>query len=265
MNSAQPPRKPLSGQVVMVTRAAESSAGLRRMLEAAGASVVELPMVMIIPVSGNDAVPVAAAAHEFARGQYDAAVFTSRNSVVHFSEHLRRAAEAQPPDYVTPCFAIGPATAQALIEFDITTRPIITAEAVSESLLETIRGHLGTEPAGRRLLFPRAREGRDCIIEGLRTAGVRVEVVTVYETRPVTEGTALPEGRLDWVTFTSPSTVRAFETRFGRPRCAVACIGPVTSDAARRVGFDVSCEAIEHTARGLVDAIIMTASRTTSS
>jgi uroporphyrinogen-III synthase len=69
---------------------------------------------------------------------------------------------------------------------------------------------------------------------------------------------------VDWLTFTSPSTVRNFITLTrraglnpfqlaGSPR--VACIGPVTAEAARELGFRVDAVAEPHTAEGLLAAI----------
>ncbi len=61
----------------------------------------------------------------------------------------------------------------------------------------------------------------------------------------------------DVITFTSPSTVTYYVdlARRRRPPPVVACIGPVTADAARRAGFQVDVVAVEHSAEGLVTAL----------
>ena len=64
--------------------------------------------------------------------------------------------------------------------------------------------------------------------------------------------------RIDAVTFTSPSAVRAFATIFGEDQAAdllahtvVASIGPVTSQAARRLGLHVAVEPAVHSGAGI--------------
>ena len=89
-----------------------------------------------------------------------------------------------------------------------------------------------------------------------------VEDVVAYRTRPVGEllsGAALDEAAAaDVITFTSPSTVRAYLDAAGeRPvPPVVACIGPVTAEAARRAGLEVTVVAPEHGAEGLVRAVL---------
>jgi uroporphyrinogen III methyltransferase/synthase len=67
--------------------------------------------------------------------------------------------------------------------------------------------------------------------------------------------------RADVLTFTSPSTVREVAAALGEHADAVAegftvaCIGPVTADAARALGWPVHVVATEYTARGLIDAL----------
>jgi uroporphyrinogen-III synthase len=89
-----------------------------------------------------------------------------------------------------------------------------------------------------------------------------VEAVVAYRTLAV--GNRLPEAALDEaagadvVTFTSPSTVRAYLDAAGDRRVppVVACIGPVTAEAARRAGLRVTVVADEQGAAGLVRAVL---------
>jgi uroporphyrinogen-III synthase len=62
----------------------------------------------------------------------------------------------------------------------------------------------------------------------------------------------------DVITFTSPSTVDFFlALSGGRTPPVIACIGPVTAEAARKAGLVVDVMATEHTAAGLVEALIV--------
>jgi uroporphyrinogen III methyltransferase/synthase len=64
--------------------------------------------------------------------------------------------------------------------------------------------------------------------------------------------------RVDWIMFTSSSTVKNFLALAGPHRLRnvkIASIGPVTSATAHMHGLDVAVEAQQHTMDGLIDAM----------
>ena len=72
---------------------------------------------------------------------------------------------------------------------------------------------------------------------------------------------ALEADEIDWLTFTSSSTVGNFIGAVGKDRvCAsrarIASIGPTTSATLREAGLEPTVEADPHTIPGLVDAIV---------
>jgi uroporphyrinogen-III synthase len=89
-----------------------------------------------------------------------------------------------------------------------------------------------------------------------------VQPVPVYRTVPVQTDLSdlandITLGRIDAVTFTSSSTVRAFVDLVGRPaalsgRFVAATIGPVTAGTARELGLREIIEAEPHTVPGLI-------------
>jgi uroporphyrinogen III methyltransferase / synthase len=240
--------EPLLGRRVLVTRAAHQSGELSTKLRQRGAEVIELPLIDIVPVAGAELEELDRALKGLVSGAYEAVLFGSSNAV---QIALARMNGGRPPSR-TRVFAIGRATAQALAKAGIAAE--IADEAVSEGLLAKVLGRLDVR--GTRLLYPRAREGRDVAIEGLRAAGAAVEVVVAYETRTVEEGGALPAA-LDWITFASPSAVRAFAGRFGtKVNARIACIGPISAEAAAECGFSVAVTAEEYSADGLVTALV---------
>jgi uroporphyrinogen III methyltransferase/synthase len=99
------------------------------------------------------------------------------------------------------------------------------------------------------------------IPEWLRERGAEVDVVALYETvreDPGPEAVEAAQGA-DYVTFTSSSTVRNLIETLGErfPRDArVVSIGPVTTEAAREAGLEVSVEAERHDIGGLVEALL---------
>ncbi len=123
---------------------------------------------------------------------------------------------------------------------------------------------------GVRVLLPRADIGREVIGDQLRETGAHVTEVIAYRTiledaqregDPDIYGMLL-EGKIDVATFTSPSAIRNFAKIHGADQVAdllknavVATIGPVTADAARQLGIQVTIQPKTYTIPALVDAI----------
>nr|MDQ3915585.1 uroporphyrinogen-III synthase [Actinomycetota bacterium] len=113
-----------------------------------------------------------------------------------------------------------------------------------------------------RVLLPRVEGAPGDLVDALSAAGWSARAVTAYRNLPAgadSLGAAVvASGRFDVVTFTSASTVRNFLAIAGSPPVDghVACIGPVTADAARDAGLSVDVVAEEHTVPGLVEAIV---------
>ena len=119
-----------------------------------------------------------------------------------------------------------------------------------------VRG-VGLEPFA---LFPVRRAGH---IDGERR-GTAVDVAAAYETVPELSGGAeiaarLTNGEIDFVTFTSSSTVKNLVQQIGNitplQQTKIACIGPVTADTARNFALEPDIVAETYTIDGLVNAI----------
>jgi uroporphyrinogen-III synthase len=110
-------------------------------------------------------------------------------------------------------------------------------------------------------LLVRADKGRDVLRRSLEEAGHQVDEVAAYASRPLDalddESQAAVAAGVDWVTVTSTSiaeaTARLFADRIRGWR--IASISPVTTAALRRAGLDVTVEADEASAAGLVAAM----------
>ena len=70
---------------------------------------------------------------------------------------------------------------------------------------------------------------------------------------------AMDQGRVSWVTVTSSAIGETLVRCYGESlrQVRLASISPVTSSRIRELGFDVSAEASEYTAEGVVQAILM--------
>jgi uroporphyrinogen III methyltransferase/synthase len=240
--------RPLFGLRVLVTRAREQASALVAQLEAQGAEAIEFPTIRLQPLAWEEDV-----------AGYDWILFTSANGVRYFFERLR--ALGQDARAIGPARlgAIGPATAAALEGLSLRV-DFVPDQFVAERVVE----QFPEDPAGKRVLIPRARAAREVLPERLAERGARVRVLPVYENVPDTSAAEalrarLAEGGIDLVTFTSASTVRNLVEAIGAQALAgvpAACIGPITAEAARAAGLCVEFVAAEHTIPGLVQAIV---------
>jgi len=249
----------LTGRTILVTRAPGQAGEFSRLLRSRGAVVVEVPTIEIVPPhSWEDA----DRAIDRLPG-YDWLILTSTNAVDWFFRRLReRRGDLACLKGVRIC-AIGPKTRETIERagLEVAFQPsVYRAEAlISEAGKDAWRG--------RRVLFPRAAEGRDVIPDEMRRIGAELHLVTVYRTVPSPAGreqlrSLLAAGTLDALTFTSGSTVKSFVSLLDAAqvkgiagRVAVACIGPVTADEARAAGLQVDALAKEATIPGLADAL----------
>lgn len=255
--------RPLFGKRVLVTRPREQAAAMVDRLTAYGAQSVEVPMIRLAPP--EDPSPLLDAAARVR--EFDWIVFTSANAVDSFMTALldgvRDIRSLAGPRLCTT----GAATAAKLASFGIKV-DLVPAEFSAEAAAAAI---LAEGPvAGHRVLLPRADIGREIIADRLRAGGATVSEVVAYRT--VIEDAQRPgdpdvygmllNGQIDVATFTSPSAIRNFVRLYGEEQTAdllkhtiVATIGPVTADAARDLGVDVTIQPATHTVPALVDAI----------
>jgi len=116
-------------------------------------------------------------------------------------------------------------------------------------------------------LLPRAEIARKALPIAIAEAGGISHEISVYKTLPVQpdpEGLAALKSGVDWITFTSPSTVQNFVEIVGKQGLdplnlpgvpKIACIGPITERAACEEGFETALVAKEYTSEGLVNAL----------
>jgi uroporphyrinogen III methyltransferase / synthase len=254
LDHTAPSAGPLAGARVVVTRPEGDVDTLADALRGAGAQVVRLPVIEIAdPDDGGEA--LASAAANLARYQWVA--FTSANAV--------RRLLALVPDVRalagTQVAALGPATAAALAHFHVSP-DLVADRASAEGLGDAFP--VATS-SGAAVLFPSSAGARPTLPEALRAKGWRVDEVVAYRTAPARgpDPDVLRDlGRADAVTFASPSAVEAYASLrtedggFLPVPPVVACIGPVTADAARAAGFEVAVVAARASAASLVDALV---------
>jgi len=247
---------PLAGKRLLITRPAHQAHDFVEAARRRGVEAILAPTIAIVPP--DDPHP----AHKAIDNVHDYRwiVFTSQNGVDAFFDRLRSLDEDARYLGGVKVGAIGAKTAQRLRENGIRADLVPSAsvsEAIGRALIEATSD-------GDCILIFRAQEGRDVLPEMLEDAGRFAHVVAAYKTVfEVDPQFADKVGRADIIAFTSASTVRGFIELLAQPASAieasrgkiVACIGPVTADAAEEAGLHVDVVADVSSTDALLDNI----------
>jgi uroporphyrinogen III methyltransferase / synthase len=255
--------RPLFGKRILVTRPKDQSMELVERLEAMGADAIEAPMIRILPPEDDGPLQDACAR----AGDFDWIIFSSANAVDAFMGQLL----AGPWDLralggVRLC-SVGPGTAEHLSRLGLKV-DLVPTEYRAEAVLRALSENGGVQDV--KILLPHADIGRELIADELRKQGADVTEIIAYRTIAVEADRdgepdiyrMLLERNVDVVTFTSASAVRNFVHILGAEPAAdllaatvVACIGPVTAEAAAQCNISTTIQPSNYTIPALVDAI----------
>lgn len=256
--------KPLAGRRVLLTRSPKQSSEMTKMLQKLGAEVIACPTIEIKPPSSWEQLDYALVHLSW----FDWLAFTSANGVEYFLRRLDELGHGRAELMSHRVCAVGRKTAERLAAEQITVDVMperFTAEALVEEFIK--RFGVGHRLRGSRMLLPAAKVTRDVIRPAMEKIGVHVEVVEAYQTVLPAMSSAdalklIREAKADYIIFTSPSTVAnlasILETDHLTPHLAasrLACIGPVTAEAARLHGLEVHLQPKEHTGEAVVMAL----------
>lgn len=270
--------RPLFGRRIVVTRSRAQASSLVEKIAAAGGEPIEFPVIRIVPPESYQALDNALRRlGEGSRdrgdgrcqgGGYDWVVFTSANGVAAVVERLFALGLDVRAFAGAKLAAIGDETARALANHGLRV-DLVPGEFVAEGLLEAFGGAAAVR--GQKILLARAAEARAVLPETLRSWGAVVDEVAAYRTAADAGDAAmlceqLEAGRVDAITFASSLTVRNFQKALDEvagtgtaarlsQRAAVFCIGPVTADTARELGFGVAGVANPYTIDGLMEVL----------
>ncbi|MFP3854131.1 MAG: uroporphyrinogen-III synthase [Anaerolineales bacterium] len=250
--------KPLAERTIVVTRPRHQAGEMMDRLRELGAEPILVPAIEIRPKSDLSALDEALRRLE----DYRWLIFTSANAV---RITLGRAQELDLSlnnNSNLRVATIGPATADALAEFGLEAE-FVPASFIAEEVAAGL-----PEADGARVLLPRAEGAREVLPEDLEARGATVDEIQIYES---VQGHAEPEALLrvqegvDAITFTSPSTAKNFTSILkaqsmdpislpGDP--LIACIGPITAEAAGDLEYQVGLIADKYTSEGLIHSLV---------
>jgi len=251
-------KKPLFGKNIVITRDVQGNTKFAAKILERGGNPIEFTAIKIGPLTNTN---------RFIRAlikpsEYDWIIFTSSNGVEIVFDFLRSLGKDARVFGSARIAAIGRETAAALSGFGIKADlvpTIYTSKELGKQLAAGWNLH------DKKILLLRSQLASDELIEWLQLAGAEIENVPVYRVVAVKSKCdwlieKITDGTIDWVTFASPSSVKAFFQQIqpdmiNSSSAKVASIGPVTSDELRRFGVRVDVTAKEHTIGGLLAAI----------
>jgi len=244
---------PLRGQTFLVVTSEDLVEKVARSVLEKGGHVIPFPTIRVTPPSDYA---------DLDRGlrqwrTLDWVVFTSAHGVEAVVNRSKALGVNLTP-FGGKVATVGPATKAAA-----EAAGLAVASVPEEFLTDAIAGALG-DVRGRTIFLPRSHIARKGLTAALRERGAKVIEADAYDAIPAAPHVDLVRKatRIDIVLLTSASAAThliAVLPQDVRDRllkeAEAACIGPVTADAARSVGFRVCAVAREHTVRGLVDIV----------
>lgn len=250
--------KPLFGKTIMVTRARAKASVLTEQLEALGARVVEAAAIKTAPLALTQADKDIL----LQSGSYKAVVFTSAEGVRYYFDSLRQLGKDARLLGSAKICAIGTGTAKALEQKGILA-DIVPVDYKGESVVTAVTSYV---KAGESVLLIQPKKARPVIPEGLREAGMDVQIVRLYETlldesQAEVMQQALKDNAVDCITFTSSSTVLNTLQLLGAEGKAllghtqIACIGPITAATCVEQGLEPAYISEIHTIPALVEGV----------
>lgn len=240
-------KKPLFGLNICVTRSREQSSNLKKRLRELGSEVTEINSIKIEPTKDNlnevkDKI-----------SDYDHIIFSSVNGVNIFFDYIienkidLRAIKAK-------FSVVGKATRKALENRGIQAF-VMGREFVGEGLFKALEPHLRSE---EKVLIPCSSASREYLKNEIEKLGLIVDRIHTYNIvcGEVKNERAFEE--VDFILFTSPSTVNNMISLFGKDKIKEKyniAIGPQTFKALKENSIEAHmCK--KHSEDGFLDEIV---------
>lgn len=234
--------RPLGGLKVAVTRPRDRSSELAQKLAFLGAEIVLIPTIETKTIENNEALESAFDHIE----NYDWAVFTSPVGVDIFFNKLRSMNKDIRCLMGLQFAAIGSATKKNIEERGILVDLMpdeYSGKELGELLSEIVLKQ--EKDLGRKveILIPRAKIGTEDVLKPLIQAGLSYEDLPIYDTIEQVASENAIDTDLDYIAFTSASTVKGFVKQAGLPdytHIKAVCIGKKTAEEAQTVGMQIT-------------------------
>lgn len=244
---------PLAGVTVLVTGSESQAQPLMDALTVRGAQPVRMPTITIEPVA--DTSPVENAVERAVGGGIDWLVLTSAHAVEPLAAHLHGR-------YVAARIAVvGTRTHEALVRAGLKAHLVAAGPGAEQLVRDMARAGVD----GNKVVCLLSDKARPILVDGLRAAGADVQAIEAYRNVPVSEvdgevRSLIHCGKIDAVTFASPSAIESFRHLAGADLPALSgaaffSIGPTTSATLRVAGLPIHGEASTQDAEGFIHAL----------
>src|SRR5436190_4565789 len=244
----------LQNKRIVVTRSGSDAVSFKKRLEHQGAHVYMLPAIKTIsnvtdPVVKNALMHISA---------YTWIIFTSTKGVDFFLHGLKTAGIDKEILQRKKIAVVGKKTAQKVMHYHLPVH-ILPDIYTNNQLVKEIK-----QIQGQKILLPRGQLGSKKFAQELQTKGAIVTDIPLYKTIFIQKRDLLFEDfvkkeKINYITFTSPSTIMGFLERVKEPSiqkkiCAIPVfsIGPVTTKTAQKQGFLKIFTADIHTTNGMI-------------
>jgi len=246
----------LQGKKILITRNATQAGSLKEQLIQLGAEVICIPTIQIVDPSSWQLFDQAAK-----KGfEFDWVVFTSVNAVLQTKKRLTEL--SLDLNSKLKIAAIGDQTAKTIgdLGWKVDLVPDkYQAEDLGEKLIES-----GVK--NKKIWLPRALIARNILVEKLEQVGAGVALTPVYENNIPFENrerllSTLAKKEIDWITFTSASTVTHFfkiagAELLGKPLPMLASIGEITTKTLEKFSYQPVFTANPQNLAGLCQGIV---------
>jgi uroporphyrinogen III methyltransferase / synthase len=245
--------KPLFGKTVVVTRARAQASALVEKIEDLGGEAIEMP---VIAIEKQDCKDLTKQIENLSGYQYT--IFTSANAVDIFFETLFSLNKDARAFKSCKIVAVGSATNCALKHYGIVA-DFVPDRFVAESVFDLLKDKVKKTD---RVLLPTSKNARNFLAKSLSKI-CEVNRVDIYKTVKVKNDysetiTAIENKQIDYITFTSSSTVKNVVDVIGIERLHILdrvkliSIGPITSKTMDAYGLKNYKQASEYTIDGII-------------
>ncbi len=251
-------QRPLHGCGVLVTRAVEQLSEWVEPLRQAGAEVYTQSVIEVLPPS--DWSGVDAAIDALRGGRASGITFSSANGVKGFFDRLRARQFDSRLLSGTTVAAVGPATAERLLDYGLQADVMPTSEQTfsAAGLLEALPSSL----SGQRWIVTSTTRSADTLACGVQQRGGEVLSALCYETRRVAQlaphiASALQAGRIQVATVSSGFIAEAAAELLAPHRDLVqpVSISAAVSRRLQELGWPAVAQADEYSLDGMRQAI----------
>lgn len=227
-------KRELSGLKVAVTRPKDRASSLAKRLADGGAEVIIMPTITTEAIKTSDEMKgIMKSLHD-----YKWIGFTSVEGVKAFFDKLIEVGKDVRSLQGISFAVIGKATGRELKKRGILP-DLMPPEYSGRALGRALGRAIGP---GEKILLPRSKIGKDEILRPLNEGDVSYTDMPIYETKQIKRSIDFDLGSLDYVAFTSVSTVEAFATYAEGTNVSgikALCIGEQTAKAASGLGMEV--------------------------